>query len=170
MQVCTAPEELIYGRSVFLAGGISDCHDWQVEMIAMLEKRGFQGNVINPRRANFDVSQVGIAEEQIRWEHKALKSSTAILFWFPPETLCPITLYELGAHSQRNVPLFIGVHPEYKRKLDVEVQTKLCRPHERIYYSLEELADAVSGWDRIHQTMAEMPPSPFRSGLRLPRC
>jgi hypothetical protein len=98
--------------------------------------------LVNPRRRDWPDDPVEI-ERQIAWEHRHLKSARAILFWFPSETLCPITLYELGAWSQSSKPLFVGVHPGYQRRLDVVVQTRLARPDVTVTSSLAELAAAV---------------------------
>ncbi len=50
-----------------------------------------------------------------RWEHDHLRRAKAIMFWFPSETLCPITLYELGAWTilarQTGTKLFVGADP-----------------------------------------------------------
>ncbi|MEB3215903.1 MAG: hypothetical protein VKN72_06555 [Nostocales cyanobacterium 94392] len=40
-------------------------------------------------------------------------------------------------------PLFIGVHPNYPRRQDVEIQTNLVRPDINIVYSLEALAKQI---------------------------
>jgi hypothetical protein len=69
-----------------------------------------------------------------------------VSFWFPKETLCPITLYELGKQSASNKPIFVGVHPEYARRRDVEIQTQLIRPEVKIVYSLEDLAQEIKIW------------------------
>ena len=99
--------------------------------------------ILNPRRANFPIDNPDASKQQIAWEHKHLRLASAILFWFPQETICPITLYELGAFSMTNKPLFIGVHPNYFRRQDVEIQTGLVRPDINIVYSLEELAEQI---------------------------
>jgi hypothetical protein len=88
------------------------------------------------------------APQQIAWEHHHLRLVDAILFWFPRETLCPIALYELGAWSMTSKPLFLGVHPDYPRRQDIEVQTQLARPDVLVVYSLVDLADQVRGWLR----------------------
>jgi hypothetical protein len=36
------------------------------------------------------------------------------------------------------------VHPDYQRRLDIELQTKLTRPDIKIVYSLYELAKQVT--------------------------
>jgi hypothetical protein len=125
-------------KSLFLAGGISNCPDWQSALAAQLEDTAWV--LLNPRRADFDAENTRLAEQQIVWEHQHLRLATALAFWFPSQTLCPITLYELGAWSMTNKPLFVGTHPEYKRRLDVEVQTRLVRPDVTVVDSLEALA------------------------------
>ena len=40
-------------------------------------------------------------------------------------------------------PIYIGVHPEYKRRIDIEIQTSLVRPDIKIVYSLVELARLI---------------------------
>lgn len=128
-------------RALFLAGGITNCPDWQTKMVSLLSDTDWI--LLNPRRKHFPIHDPFAAPAQITWEYMHLRRATAILFWFPRETLCPIVLYELGAWSVMDKPLFIGVHPEYIRRQDVEVQTSLVRPNLNIVYSLEELAEVV---------------------------
>lgn len=129
------------GAGVFLAGGISGCPDWQSWMKFRLA--GTSLALLNPRRATFDMSDPQGAEKQIKWERDHLRRADAIMFWFPCETLCPIVLYELGAWSMTDKPIFVGCHPEYQRREDVRVQTALVRPGVTVVYSLEELAVQV---------------------------
>lgn len=131
-------------KSLFLAGGISDCPDWQGLMVSYLWKEDF--TLFNPRRVNFPINDVNAAPQQIKWEFDYLRKADAILFWFPKETLCPIVLYELGAHSMTEKVLFVGVHPEYERKLDIEVQLKLARPEIEIVYDLKTLGQQIKEW------------------------
>lgn len=128
-------------RSLFLAGGITGCPDWQRAMVDSLADTSLA--LLNPRRARFPIDDPGAADSQITWEHEHLRSATAILFWFPHETLNPIVLYELGAWSMTKKPLFVGVHPQYQRRRDVEIQTRLARPDVPVVLSLEELARGV---------------------------
>jgi len=101
--------------------------------------------LLNPRRADFPIHDSDAALQQITWEHVHLRRATSILFWFPCETLCPIVLYELGAWSMTTKPIFVGVHPLYKRRRDVEIQTGLVKPEVVIAYSLRSLALQVAG-------------------------
>lgn len=127
--------------SLFLAGGITNCPDWQKEIVELLEPTYL--TVLNPRRENFPIHNPDAALEQITWEHYALRFAQEISFWFPKETLCPIVLYELGAWSMTKKKIYVGVHPEYERKQDVEIQISLVRPDVEIFYSLEELASNI---------------------------
>ncbi len=128
-------------KSAFLAGGITGCPDWQTEIVSLLE--GSTITLFNPRRAHFPIHDPSASELQIKWEHDHLRKASVILFWFPCETLCPIVLYELGAWSMTDKPIFVGVHPEYQRREDVELQTKFARPAVKIVYSIQDLAAQV---------------------------
>lgn len=131
----------VRGKSVFLAGGITNCPDWQQEMVELLGDTDLI--LFNPRRKDFPIGDPDAAMEQIKWEHDHLRVADMILFWFPCETLCPIVLYELGAWSMTSKKIFVGVHPDYKRRPDVEIQTGLIRPDVTTVYSLEELAGQI---------------------------
>lgn len=135
-----------YRKSIFLAGGISGCENWQKNMASLLSGSGL--TILNPRREDFDVDKPGESNFQIEeWEYIHLRKVRARLFWFPNSTLCPITLLELGKFMEKSDPLFVGVDPEYKRKLDVEVQLSFSRPFDcQVHYSLENLAKAVKSW------------------------
>lgn len=137
--------EVLEGKTdnllVFLAGGITGCPDWQQDVRKML-----QGTVLvllNPRRKDFPIHDPNAALEQITWEHEQLRKADLILFWFPCETICPIVLYELGTWSMTDKSIYVGVHPEYQRRQDVEIQTALARPEVAIAHSLEELVKQV---------------------------
>ena len=130
--------------SLFLAGGITGCPNWQKEMIEKLKDSPLV--LFNPRRASFPIEEKDAARAQIEWEHIHLRKATAIAFWFPCETLNPIVLYELGAWSMTNKPLFVGVHPDYQRVQDVSIQTTLTRPDVPIVTDLEALAQEIVSW------------------------
>src|SRR4051812_7979117 len=77
--------------SLFLAGGINGCPDWQQEMVEKLKDTSLA--LFNPRRASFPIGDKNAARAQIEWEYMHLRKATAISFWFPWETLSPIALY-----------------------------------------------------------------------------
>jgi hypothetical protein len=130
--------------SLFLGGGISGCPSWQREMVALLADTDL--TLLNPRRADFPIYDPNAANEQIEWEFRHLRKATALLFWFPCETLCPITLYELGAWSMTDKPIFVGTHLDYPRRRDIEIQTRMVRPEVPVAESLVELAGTVIFW------------------------
>jgi len=141
VEALNEPELFDTHTKLFLAGGITGCPDWQQEMRALLDDTNL--TLLNPRRADFPIGDPNAALEQITWEYYMLRISDAIMFWFPEETLCPIVLYELGAWSMTKKPIFVGVHPDYQRRQDVEIQTKLVIPEIEIVYSIPDLADQI---------------------------
>jgi hypothetical protein len=147
MKLITAPDQTLILKKrfeaheiVFVAGGISNCSDWQAEFIQKFEDEGNYLTMINPRRHDFDITNPNMSAEQIEWEYKRIQESHIMTFWFPHETLCPITLYELGAAAHSNKTLFVGCHPDYQRKFDVVKQLSLVRPEIQVVFSLDELA------------------------------
>lgn len=135
------------GPSIFMAGGISGCPPWQDWLLDRLGSSDIF--FLNPRRSDWPEDPAEI-ERQIEWEHRHLRKAAALLFWFPRDTLCPITLYELGSWSMTGKPLAVGIHPEYPRALDVRIQTRLARPEIAIVHSLEDLADrTLEMWTRL---------------------
>lgn len=127
--------------SIFLAGGITDCPDWQ-SIAERKIARHTDAVIYNSRRDSFDVNDPNASVEQINWEFNALRASTINLFWFPFQTLCPITLLEYGTALVRIDPknLICGTHKIYKRKFDIEEQTKLM--NDNIVY--DDLDDVIN--------------------------
>lgn len=144
MEYVEAPrnwERLPGQPSVFLAGGITGCPDWQSKLTGLLVMTNFA--VLNPRRADFLVGNPPAAELQIRWEFEHLRNADVISFWFCKETIQPIALFELGAWSRGNDPaIVIGVEPGYVREQDVSIQMELLG-RTRIVTTLEGLANEI---------------------------
>lgn len=148
-----APEELPTGAdllqpSIFLAGGITNCPDWQqdairrIELAAMTE-RGRKGiTVLNPRRADFDVTDPNASALQIAWEFNALSSrASVVLFWFTEgPSVQPITLYELGRYAATK-KVVVGAHPDYLRRFDVIEQMRHARPLLTVRDNLNDTVD-----------------------------
>jgi hypothetical protein len=152
MNIVTAPQHYYKKHSrkaLFLAGGISNCPNWQTYFIEELTKppvKFFKVDVLNPRRENFDTSNSEAESEQITWEFDMLQQADVIAFWFPKETDCPITLYELGFQMGRykydtvnkSKTIVIGTDPEYRRRSDVLKQANLVH-----YFPVFDSLDAV---------------------------
>lgn len=137
MEIIRAPHtNPHFDKPIFLAGGITNCPDWQSDIAALMED--IPGVAMNPRReGEFLDSDSDI---QIEWEYNALREAELIMFWFPKETLCPITLFELGAFShQSDTRLIVGTHPEYARRFDVIKQLSLSRPDIFVHDNLEDM-------------------------------
>lgn len=144
--IITSPETSTQTQgTLFLAGGITNCPDWQATAGELLDKYTTL-SVFNPRRNGWDMNaDLNESENQIIWEHQHLAQSEIIMFWFPKETLCPITLFELGKFLVSDKEIIIGTHPEYQRRFDVQVQAQLVRKNIFIHDDLEEMV-----WSIIH--------------------
>ncbi len=131
-------------RSLFLAGGITGTEDWQQVVVHDLMRTKLPIVILNPRRASFDVSKTEETTRQIRWEFRHLRTSDECLFYFPASSICPITLFELGAQlSIAGKRIFVGTDPNYSRRLDIKVQVSLIRPDIVVASGLAELIDQV---------------------------
>lgn len=150
MEYFEAPDEYSLSRSrslketsVFLAGGITDCPDWQAVMVDLLSDTDLV--LLNPRRKNFPIRDINAADAQIKWEYDHLRRADRILFWFPhsPPSVCPISLFELGYWLGQDKHIAVGVEHGYVREADVRIQTNLARPDVRVMASLETLAQVI---------------------------
>ena len=150
MKVYQAPNkidwyEVAKRKSIFLAGGITGCDDWQSDLIFELENLNDSGLfdlgglvIFNPRRENFDTMNSATTIEQIKWEHKCLEKCDICSFFFPAsESVQPITLYELGKYL-RKYNSVVGIQEGYKRAEDVKIQLALDGNCCSIYCSYDE--------------------------------
>src|SRR5574343_1260961 len=91
----------------------------------------------NPRREAFDVTDASQDRVQIPWEFRMLRFAHFNLFYFSLETFAPISMWELGAALERSVTsgernIYVALHPEYKRRNDVIIQTETIRADSQI--------------------------------------
>lgn len=142
MKVITAPELYIQQDdhvSCFLAGGITNCPDWQHEVIKQLYGFAFGSSepiIFNPRRENFPIWDKSAAVQQIEWEYKMLERCDIFSMYFSSgDSDQPICMYELGRNilrMQMKHPsdwqdrIVISVEDGYKRIQDVLIQTGLA--------------------------------------------
>lgn len=135
-------------RLFFIAGGISGTSDWQSELIKRLQVLD-DLVVLNPRRKEYDWDDPSLMKAQIEWEHEHLQMADAHAFWFSPETVCPIALFELGRIIGLNRPLCVGCDPAYRRRQDIQIQLGLLRPLIAVGDSLNHLANDIAEWLRL---------------------
>jgi len=155
MYVITAVEpvpKLKVLPTVFLAGGITNCPDWQAVVISGLSS--VNGVLFNPRRPNFpiDVPSAAETERQIAWEFDALQAADIFSMWFcNANSDQPICMYELGRHVARYQQMgqlarvVVGVEPGYRRATDVRIQLRLVNAvlAQRITSTLDEHIDQI---------------------------
>jgi hypothetical protein len=151
MNYIEAPHEFWSGGpAVFLAGGISDCENWQAQVVRSLQH--IDATVLNPRRDCFSEFNVVEKRRQIEWEHRHLQRADLVAFWFPPQTLCPIALFELGLYCATADPIVVGADPRYQRRFDLETQLALRRPHVKIADTLGLFIDQIQRHAAIRGT------------------
>lgn len=142
MKVITAPEYYVlrgHETGVFLAGGITNCRDWQSKVIKRLDVdyQYLEDLVIfNPRRENFPIYDPYAAYEQIEWEYHSIEKCDIFSMYFASgDSDQPICMYELGRNilrMQMKYPadwedrIIISVEDGYRRKEDVLIQTELA--------------------------------------------
>lgn len=134
-QIITAPSiELPKFKSVFLAGGITNCKEWQKAVIRELEFEDI--SFFNPRQEHFDVSDKNASYNQILWEFERLeKMDIFSMYYCNDNSDQPICMYELGrniSEIKKNYSktwehrIIISVEKGYKREQDVFIQTRLA--------------------------------------------
>tara|TARA_R110000803_G_scaffold62953_1_gene123396 strand:- start:47 stop:529 length:483 start_codon:yes stop_codon:yes gene_type:complete len=138
-------------NSIFLAGGITGCEDWQDRAFKLLDESNTNLVVFNPRRDDFDVTDKKMGLDQIKWERDKLKQTGSILFWFSHETVQPITLFELGKCLQWDKPLFIGADRKYERREDILIQVALEKNRLHVHDTLEGVLTDFQNWRRYEQ-------------------
>lgn len=131
MKVITAPEYYSPKNDevcVFLAGGITNCDDWQQEVIYYLKhipKNKIDRLVIfNPRRIKWpkdgDLDEI---RRQIHWEADYIRSADIFSMYFTntEKSDQPICFYELGKYlgTARKI---ISYQEGFKRAFDVDIQ------------------------------------------------
>ena len=122
--------------SVFLAGGITKCRDWQRDVIEELKNEDI--SIFSPRQKYFDIADKKASYSQIAWEFERLERMDIFSMYFcSGDSDQPICMYELGRNilrMQNRFPvdwknrIVISVESGYKRKADVIIQTELCAP------------------------------------------
>lgn len=143
-QIITAPSiEKPKYISLFLAGGITNCKEWQKVVIRELESENV--SIFNPRQEYFDITDNSASYKQILWEYERLEQMDIFSMYFCNDNSDqPICMYELGRNivrMQNRFPsdwqkrIIISVEDGYKRKQDVIIQTGLCAPAMFVYGS-----------------------------------
>ena len=169
MKVTTAPEQLDANNhiSVFLAGGITDCPDWQSEVIKYLRQYEINNKldlvVYNPRREFFDINKDD-PKKQIEWEYNAINKADIFSMYFcGSKSVQPICLYELGVKigenkyvynsstKDINSRLIVSVENEYSRRIDVIIQTFLACPELAVMENANPISHAKLIIDRYNK-------------------
>ena len=145
MKIITAIEKYDLNQfeiPCFLAGGITNCSEWQNEIIKGLNEKLKDDYeecrlvLFNPRRENFPINDPNAALEQINWEFEYLEKCQIFSMFFDGTAKSdqPICFYELGRNIERMKQKFpkdwwmriiVSVNSNFKRSNDVIIQTSL---------------------------------------------
>ena len=126
--------------SVFLAGGITNCPNWQKKVIETIKNTYSIVTdslvLFNPRRDNFPIHDKSAASQQIEWEFDMIEKCNVFSMYFSSgESDQPICMYELGRNilrMQMRYPadwqdrIIVSVEDGYHRIQDVLIQTELA--------------------------------------------
>lgn len=180
MKIITAPEEYQLRSdeiSVFLAGGITNCWNWQQSVLTQLSSSSYLTDrlvVFNPRQDNFPIDDPNASRSQIEWEFKYLNQSNIFSMYFTSgQSTQPICMYELGRYLEVNKLIhpsnsIISVESGYVRENDVIIQSELAlgrdivnrnatsRSHGKlIYEAYLDLLDDLSDYNFFSEMCAE---------------
>ncbi|MFI1201677.1 nucleoside 2-deoxyribosyltransferase domain-containing protein [Streptomyces sp. NPDC020883] len=143
MRYVEAPEEFTGpGLCLFLAGGISDCPDWQKTTAAALND--LDVTLFNPRRSTFPLHDPNAEAAQVGWEYQHLHRADLAMFWFPDSSTShqPIALYELGMAVAEGADLVVGTDTGYVRRTNVVAQLSHARPGLHVHSTLTDTIEA----------------------------
>lgn len=123
----------------FLAGGITNCKEWQNAVLNKLNEFEIDDNLIvfNPRRKNFPINDPTASFDQINWEFDYLEQCDIFSMYFdgPVQSDQPICFYELGRNIEKmkmkfpdnwDKRIIITGNYQFKRINDVVIQTMLA--------------------------------------------
>ena len=153
------PEEKKDKILIFLAGGITNCSDWQKSLIENLqltlkEKEYFSNLIfINPRRKSsiFFKNEEEIIK-QIKWEFKYLNKCDLFTMFFDNSKLSdqPICFYELGKYLNQFQNIYKNNYEEhiiisykkgFRRTLDLKIQVDLATNSKIKPIEIEEIGE-----------------------------
>lgn len=129
---------------VFLAGGTSNCPNWQLEIVEIFSEVCSDKVVMfNPRREDWRFDN-GESYRQIKWESEHLSRADIIAFWFAKGSVNPISLFEYGYYGLgSNRTIVVGADMEYSRKYDIMVQTKIIREEQHVCESFKRFRNEL---------------------------
>ena len=118
--------------SFFLAGGSTD---WRQKLTdSMTSDQFYHAIVVDPFDKNYK------PEVNTAWEFKSMQKVDCVVFWFPKESLYPISLFELGVVCRDSLKgLIVGMDLEYAKREIIIEQLKLFRPDVNVVSSLPEV-------------------------------
>ena len=145
MKVITAPDAYTRREGdicCYLSGGITNCPNWQQEVIQTLQSMEMGGVnvehlvIFNPRRNHFPIDKgISVIEEQIAWEYGWLEQADIFAAYLSGGGATqPLTMYEIGRNVLSQMKrgnnwadrIIVSVDHEYKYWQDITIQIRLA--------------------------------------------
>lgn len=167
MQLITAPQsytKYVGDISVFLAGPVTTCEDWQNQVVMAFQNEDDDLILINPRRDSFDINKKEETRKQIEWEFNMIELCDIFSMYFcGGESVQPISMYELGRNlvrMQQRFPsdwrhrIVITVDPKYEKFNDVVTQVHLATRGTFVFIGMV-LEDHISNIQRGYKILKD---------------
>jgi Nucleoside 2-deoxyribosyltransferase like len=145
LQLATKLLSLLLDPIIFIAGDIVGCPNWQKELASRFDHHK-QLYLLNPRTPKFDSNNSDMYSHQIEWEQFYFTASDAVLFWFCWETSGSRALYQLGTAVASGKTIFVGCHPGYTGRNELQKQLSLARPTLTMHSDFTDLVTNVEQW------------------------
>lgn len=126
--------------TVFLAGGIVGCPDWQNQVMQGLSDLRIL--FFNPRHDK-DGKDIHFNSKVDQWVENWIIRTGLVAFWFCKETTQHKWIFQLGRMSDKVKPIIVGLHPDYKFAQDIQNLFILSRVRARLVYNIEDLIDKI---------------------------
>ena len=138
-------------NAIFLAGPCprKDYHDdWRYEAFDLLEKIGFKGTVITPTNENYQkIAGTDALSQQTWWEHTAMSTASAIVFWIPRSKEHPgfTTNIEFGEWFKKPNTFFgWPKDAEHNNYLGIRLEENGKKFETTLFKTLKNAVDALS--------------------------
>lgn len=131
---------------IFLAGTIDmgNSRDWQKEIVDLLGTKWRNYAVFNPRRPDWNNSWTSNSPEfieQVNWEIDYLQLADHIIMCFMPDSMSPISLFELGLFiTSPNIHIYCP--DEFYRSGNVDVYCR--RWNHRVHKDWDKFKEYLS--------------------------
>lgn len=135
----------LHGKCLFVVG-----EEWRASVQERLVT--FPVTVVSSRRPMTKPKETPHSEPfeyktMLEWENAYIDRCQAVMFWFPWESSCAESMFQLGRLARdRRIVLFVGAHPNYRCRESLVQLMKYVRPEVLVASTFEKLMSQLVGW------------------------